>query len=201
MRNFNENYSLVRFLHAVPNGDVVDIYLNGSPFFYNVKFTDFTPYVYVPEGKYTIEVFLKDQKENPLIEGTIDIKPEELMTVALVGDFEKSMDIVPIKEEMQIPTGNKSKVRFVHLVPNGRPVDIALDKKIVLEGVEYKEVTPYTDIDPKTYQVDILATENGRLIRQIRVTINPNRVYSFYALGNKPNFQIFQSLDGATFMN
>ncbi len=201
MRNFNENYSLVRFLHAVPNGDVVDIYLNGSPFFYNVKFTDFTPYVYVPEGKYTIEVFLKDQKENPLIEGTIDIKPEELMTVALVGDFEKSMDIVPIKEEMQIPTGNKSKVRFVHLVPNGRPVDIALDKQIVLEGVEYKEVTPYTDIDPKTYQVDILATENGRLIRQIRVTINPNRVYSFYALGNKPNFQIFQSLDGATFMN
>lgn len=201
MRNFNENYSLVRFLHAVPNGDVVDIYLNGSPFFYNVKFTDFTPYVYVPEGKYTIEVFLKDQKENPLIEGTIDIKPEELMTVALVGDFEKSMDIVPIKEEMQIPTGNKSKVRFVHLVPNGRPVDIALDKQIVLEGIEYKEVTPYTDIDPKTYQVDILATENGRLIRQIRVTINPNRVYSFYALGNKPNFQIFQSLDGATFMN
>ena len=105
-----------------------------------------------------------------------------------------------IKEEMETPTGNKSRARFIHLVPNGRPVDILLDKEMVLEDVEYKEVTPYTDVDPKTYQVDVLLNENGQLIRQIRVTINPGRVYSFYGLGNKPNFQIFQSLDGATFM-
>ena len=52
----------------------------------------------------------------------------------------------------------------------------------------------------KEYQGILLKNENGQLIRQIRVTINPGRVYSFYALGNKPNFQIFQSLDGATFM-
>ena len=101
---------------------------------------------------------------------------------------------------METPTGNKSRARFIHLVPNGRPVDILLDKEMVLEDVEYKEVTPYTDVDPKTYQVDVLLNENGQLIRQIRVTINPGRVYSFYGLGNKPNFQIFQSLDGATFM-
>ena len=166
MRNFNENYSLVRGLHAVVGGDTVDIYLNGNPFFYNIKFTDFTPYVYVPEGKYTVEVFPRDQKENPIVTGTVEVSPGELITI----------------------------------VPNGRPVDILLDKEMVLEDVEYKEVTPYTDVDPKTYQVDVLLNENGQLIRQIRVTINPGRVYSFYGLGNKPNFQIFQSLDGATFM-
>ena len=186
MRNFNENYSLVRGLHAVVGGDTVDIYLNGNPFFYNIKFTDFTPYVYVPEGKYTVEVFPRDQKENPIVTGTVEVSPGELITIA--------------KEEMETPTGNKSRARFIHLVPNGRPVDILLDKEMVLEDVEYKEVTPYTDVDPKTYQVDVLLNENGQLIRQIRVTINPGRVYSFYGLGNKPNFQIFQSLDGATFM-
>lgn len=201
MRNFNENYSLVRALHAVVNGDVVDIYLNGSPFFNNVQFTSFTPYVYVPEGKYKIEVFLRDQKENPIITDNIEINAGELNTIAVIGESGKTIDILPIKEEMEIPTGNKSKVRFIHLVPNGRPVNILLDKEMVLEDVEYKEVTPYTDIDPKTYQVDVLLNENGQLIRQIRVTINPGRVYSFYALGNKPNFQIFQSLDGATFMS
>ncbi len=200
MRNFDENYSLVRALHAVVDGDVVDIYLNGSPFFNNVQFTNFTPYVYVPEGKYKIEVFLRDQKENPIITDNIEINAGELNTIAVIGESGKTIEILPIKEEMEIPTGNKSKVRFIHLVPNGRPVNILLDKEIVLEDAEYKEVTPYTDIDPKTYQVDVLLNENGQLIRQIRVTINPGRVYSFYALGNKPNFQIFQSLDGATFM-
>ncbi len=200
MRNFDENYSLVRALHAVVDGDVVDIYLNGSPFFNNVQFTNFTPYVYVPEGKYKIEVFLRDQKENPIITDNIEINAGELNTIAVIGESGKTIEILPIKEEMEIPTGNKSKVRFIHLVPNGRPVNILLDKEMVLEDAEYKEVTPYTDIDPKTYQVDVLLNENGQLIRQIRVTINPGRVYSFYALGNKPNFQIFQSLDGATFM-
>ena len=200
MRNFDENYSLVRALHAVVDGDVLDIYLNGSPFFNNVQFTNFTPYVYVPEGKYKIEVFLRDQKENPIITDNIEINAGELNTIAVIGESGKTIEILPIKEEMEIPTGNKSKVRFIHLVPNGRPVNILLDKEMVLEDAEYKEVTPYTDIDPKTYQVDVLLNENGQLIRQIRVTINPGRVYSFYALGNKPNFQIFQSLDGATFM-
>ena len=200
MRNFDENYSLVIALHAVVDGDVVDIYLNGSPFFNNVQFTNFTPYVYVPEGKYKIEVFLRDQKENPIITDNIEINAGELNTIAVIGESGKTIEILPIKEEMEIPTGNKSKVRFIHLVPNGRSVNILLDKEMVLEDAEYKEVTPYTDIDPKTYQVDVLLNENGQLIRQIRVTINPGRVYSFYALGNKPNFQIFQSLDGATFM-
>lgn len=200
MRNFNENYSLVRGLHAVVGGDTVDIYLNGNPFFYNIKFTDFTPYVYVPEGKYTVEVFPRDQKENPIVTGTIEVSPGELITIAITGESDKTIEILQIKEEMETPTGNKSRARFIHLIPNGRPVDILLDKEMVLEDVEYKEVTPYTDVDPKTYQVDVLLNENGQLIRQIRVTINPGRVYSFYALGNKPNFQIFQSLDGATFM-
>ena len=43
MRNFNEEYSLVRALHAVVEGEVVDINLNGSPLYNNIQFTDLTP--------------------------------------------------------------------------------------------------------------------------------------------------------------
>ena len=164
MRNFDENYSLVRALHAVVDGDVVDIYLNGSPFFNNVQFTNFTPYVYVPEGKYKIEVFLRDQKENPIITDNIEINAGELNTIAVIGESGKTIEILPIKEEMEIPTGNKSKVRFIHLVPNGRLVNILLDKEMVLEDAEYKEVTPYTDIDPKTYQEAVYLMEMVNLL-------------------------------------
>ena len=200
MRNFNEEYSLVRILHAVVEGDVVDVHLNGSPFANNVRFTEFTPYIYVPKGRYIVEVFLRDEKENPIVQGTIDITSCELMTIAIAGENNKCIEIIPIEEEMAIPTGNQSRARFIHLVPNGRDVDILLDQQVVLEDIKYKDVTEYMDVNPKTYQVDVLLSENQQLIRQIQVTINPGRVYSFYALGNKPNFQIFQSLDGATFM-
>ena len=106
MRNFNEEYSLVRALHAVVEGEVVDIYLNGNPFFNNIQFTDFTPYVYVPKGQYTVEVFLRDQKENPIITGTIDITSCELMTIAIIGESDKTIEILPIEESIEIPTGS-----------------------------------------------------------------------------------------------
>ena len=107
MRNFDENYSLVRILHAV-EGDVVDVYLNGSPFANNVRFTEFTPYIYVPKGRYMVEVFPRDEKENPIVQGIIDITSCELMTVAIAGENDKSIEIIPIEEEMTIPTGNQS---------------------------------------------------------------------------------------------
>ena len=100
MRNFNENYSLVRALHAVVGGDTVDIYLNGNPFFYNIKFTDFTPYVYVPEGKYTVEVFPRDQKENPIVPPALSypIKRYAGYYLSLSPPHETPVPVVPPTE-------------------------------------------------------------------------------------------------------
>ena len=89
--------------------------MNGNPFFYNIKFTDFTPYVYVPEGKYTGEVFPRDQKENPIATGTVEVSPGELMTIAMTGESDKTIDILPIEEEMETPTGNKSRVQDLYI--------------------------------------------------------------------------------------
>ncbi len=200
MRNFNDKYSLVRALNAVPGADSIDIYLNGSPFFNDVDFTQFTPYVYVPEGSYKLEVFLKDQKENALLEKIVDFRPGELVTLALIGQ-PGNVEVLPVVEESQIPTENKAKARFIHLVPNGRAINILLNGEEVASQVRYKDITPYLDLPPSTYQVEIELAQNGQLIRNLRVTLSPNRIYTFYALGDKPNFQIFQSLDGATFMN
>ena len=44
MRQWNKEYSLVRFLHAVPEGEEVDIYINNVPFYKGLEFTEFSPY-------------------------------------------------------------------------------------------------------------------------------------------------------------
>lgn len=199
MRNFNKDYSLVRLLHAVPGTETVDIYLNGDPFFYNMRFTNFSPYIYVPKGAYLLEVFPRDEKTNPILEQEVEIDGGKLLTVALVGEL-TSMEILPIEEDTEVPQGIESKVRLVNLVPNSADVNVYLDDEVVFEDSSFKDISDYVLLDPNTYRVEIELSENNQLIRKLRVTINQSRIYTFYAMGNKPNFQLFQSLDGATFL-
>lgn len=199
MRNFNKDYSLVRLLHAVPGKETVDVYLNGDPFFYNMRFTNFSPYIYVPKGTYLLQVFPRDKKTNPIIEQEIEIGGGKLLTVGLVGEL-SSVEILTIEEDTEAPEGIESKIRFVNLVPNSAEVNVYFDDEILFEDSGFKNISEYELVNPMTYRVEIELSENNQLIRKLRVTVNPSRIYTFYAMGNKPNFQLFQSLDGATFL-
>ncbi|MGL6105254.1 DUF4397 domain-containing protein [Romboutsia sp.] len=199
MRKFNENYSLVRVLHAVPDGDDVDIYLNDKPFFKELDFTEFTPYIYVPEGKYTLTIYPQGEVEKPIISQQIEVTKDELSTIAIAGNV-NNIKLLPIKEAKELADGKKSKIRFVHLVPNGREVNILLDNKTEFCNVEFREATPYLEVEPKEYKVDVAVSENNMLINSDKIKVNPNRIYTFYALGDAPNFDVIQSVDGATFL-
>lgn len=199
MRNFNKNYSLIRVLHAVPGGDDVDIYLNDKPFYKELDFTQFTPYIYVPQGKHTLIAYADGDLDKPILKQEIEVKNDELVTMAIVGD-DKSIELLPIKEDKEIASGNNSKVRFVHLVPNGREVNILLDNKAEFSNVKFKDVTPYLEVAPKEYRIDVAAAQNGMIINSDLIKVNPNRIYTFYAVGNAPNFEVLQSVDGATFL-
>lgn len=199
LRNFKEEYSLVRFLHAVPNGETVDVYVNGVPFFNELDFTKFTPYVYMPKWTYIVEVYSEDTVENPLVKQEIDIKNDELLTIAIIVDDGK-VKLLPIKEDKELAPGKQSKIRFVHLVPNGRDVNITLGGKKVFENVKYMDATKYELLDPGEYDLDIEVSINNDIIDSSQIKINPNRIYTFYAIGEAPNFELLQSLDGATFL-
>ena len=200
MRQWNKEYSLVRFLHAVPEGEEVDIYINNVPFYKGLEFTEFSPYVYVPQGNYTVTIYLEDTQENPIVNEKIDVNVNELVTIAITGES-GDIKLLSIVEETEVVSGSNAKVRVVHLSPNAPAVNIVADNQELFANVKYRDVTPYMAIPAKEYTVNVEEARTNRLIRQNQVTINPGRIYTFYAVGNIPNAQILQSLDGATFMN
>ena len=200
MRQWNKEYSLVRFLHAVPEGEDVDIYINDLPFYKGLDFTEFSPYVYVPQGDYTVTVYIEDTKENPILNEKINVNVNELVTISITGDGE-NIKLLPVVEETEVVSGSNAKVRVVHLSPNAPAVNISADNKELFENVKYMDVTPYIAIQAKDYVVNLEEARTNRIMRQNRVTVNQGRIYTFYAVGNIPNVQILQSLDGATFMN
>jgi hypothetical protein len=200
LRNFKENYSLVRILHAVPEGDEVDVYINGFPFYNGIRFAQFTPYIYVPEGEHIFSVYVKDEKDKPLTESKIQVNSDELITMPIILN-ESGLELLPIPEEMGIPSGIESKFKFVHLVPDAPEVNILMDGERIFNNVKYKDYTDYKEIQPKEYKMDIEVVENNKIAISKKVNINPTRIYTFYAIGEFPNVDIIQTLDGATFLN
>jgi len=198
-RDWNENFSLIRFLHAVPEGEEVDVYINDTPFYNDLDFTDFTPYVYVPTGNYTVNVYLADTRENPILTQNIDVGSGQLVTIAISGENE-DIKLIPVIEEITAVSGNNSKVRVVHLSPNAPSVNVLADNQPLFENVKYRDVTEYKVVPSKTYVVRIEEANSNKLMLQNQVTVNTSQIYTFYAVGNLPNASIIQSLDGSTFM-
>lgn len=199
MRKFNPNYSLIRVLHAVPSGEVVDVYINNTLFFSDLVFRQFSPYIYVPEGSYQMSVYSANTRENPLISRNINVDRNELVTIAIAGNV-GTLRLVNIEEGTQAPTEGKSKTRVVNLVPNSPDLNIRYNGTVLFEHNDFRDVTDYEEIDPGIYIIDLELVENGKIVRTTRVNINPDRIYTLYLLGNAANIEVFQSLDGASFI-
>lgn len=199
MRDVNDDYSLVRVLHAAPNADAVDIYINDTLFFKELSFTEFSPYVYVPEGNYTMSVYPVNTTENPILSKYIEIDDDELLTIAIIGDND-NLDFLFIEEDTESTYGQNSKLRVVNLVPNSPRVNILEGENVLFPNVGYKDITEYKIVSPGTYTLNVELVENGQIVLQNQISITADRVYTLYALGNIPNVEIYQSLDGATFI-
>ncbi len=199
MRDVNEDYSLVRVLHAAPNADAVDIYINDTLFFKELSFTEFSPYVYVPEGNYRMSVYPVNTTENPILSKYIEIDDDELLTIAIIGD-NNNLDFLFIEEDTESTYGQNSKLRVVNLVPNSPRVNILEGENVLFPNVGYKDITEYKIVSPGTYTLNVELVENGQIVLQNQIAITADRVYTLYALGNIPNVEIYQSLDGATFI-
>lgn len=199
MRDVNDDYSLVRVLHAAPNADAVDIYINDTLFFKELSFTEFSPYVYVPEGNYTMSIYPVNTTENPILSKYIEIDDDELLTIAIIGDND-NLDFLFIEEDTESTYGQNSKLRVVNLVPNSPRVNILEGENVLFPNVGYKDITEYKIVSPGTYTLNVELVENGQIVLQNQISITADRVYTLYALGNIPNVEIYQSLDGATFI-
>lgn len=199
LRKFDNKYSLVRFLHAVPGIMPVDIYLNGSLLFNRVFFTQFSPYIYIPEGAYELTVFYTRTKENPILRQTIRIRNGELATLSMTGNYYDIKALI-VPEDKNGISGDNSKMRVVHLSPNLPELNILSYDLTLFSNVRFREVTEYIELPSNFYKINIELSQNNRLLRSNRIAINPSQIYTLYIIGNFPSFQIFQSMDGVSFL-
>ena len=193
------NSSLVRVFHAAPQAPNVDVYVNDQMVFSNLAFGDFTRYVYLDEGEYNVSVYLAGQKDRPVINQMVDVPSQQIFTIAATGNLDNLGLLVIPDKVSKSPSQNYSSVRVIHLSPNAPGVDILVDGDTLFEDISFGEGTDYVDLNPGTYNVNAVLNSDKSVVLPLKVTLNPDKIYTIYIIGNPPSLQAVQVVDGNTY--
>lgn len=193
------NSSLVRVFHAAPQAPNVDVYVNDQMVFSNLAFGDFTRYVYLDEGEYNVSVYLAGQKDKPVINQMVDVPSQQIFTIAATGNLDNLGLLVIPDKVSKSPSQNYSSVRVIHLSPNAPGVDILVDGDTLFEDISFGEGTDYVDLNPGTYNVNVVLNTDKSVVLPLKVTLNPDKIYTIYIIGNPPTLQAVQVVDGNTY--
>jgi hypothetical protein len=193
------NSSLVRVFHAAPQAPNVDVYVNDQMVFSNLAFGDFTRYVYLNEGEYNVSVYLAGQKDRPVINQMVDVPSQQIFTIAATGNLDNLGLLVIPDKVSKSPSQNYSSVRVIHLSPNAPGVDILVDGDTLFEDISFGEGTDYVDLNPGTYNVNVVLNTDKSVVLPLKVTLNPDKIYTIYIIGNPPTLQAVQVVDGNTY--
>ena len=193
------NSSLVRVFHAAPQAPNVDVYVNDQMVFSNLAFGDFTRYVYLDEGEYNVSVYLAGQKDRPVINQMVDVPSQQIFTIAATGNLDNLGLLVIPDKVSKSPSQSYSSVRVIHLSPNAPGVDILVDGDTLFEDISFGEGTDYVDLNPGTYNVNVVLNTDKSVVLPLKVTLNPDKIYTIYIIGNPPTLQAVQVVDGNTY--
>lgn len=193
------NSSLVRIFHAAPQAQNIDVYVNDQMVFNDLAFGDFTKYVYLDEGEYNVSVYVAGQKDRPIINQMVDVSSQQIFTVAATGNLDNLGLLVIPDKVSKSPSQSYSSLRVIHLSPNAPGVDILVDGDKLFEDISFEEGTDYVDLNPGTYNVNVVLNTDKSIVLPLKVTLNPDKIYTIYIIGNPPTLQAVQVVDGNTY--
>ena len=196
-----ENKGLIRFFNALPSQKSVDIYLDNKLLYSNIKYKDFTSYIYVEYSdnkKYKIDIYETGTK-NALIKSTFRLPDESLFTLAITGEAGQET-ILDVEEDIdQKPSSTQAIERFVNLSPKLPVADIFFNDKQAVDNIDYRDETEYEYLNPGKYTVFVKEDLTGNPFATVNLEYKANRIYTIYIIGNQSNVELVQAVDGNTY--
>ena len=194
-----ENKGLIRYLNVLPSQKSVDIYVNNKLLYSDVKYKSFTPYIYMENRSYKIDIYEAGTK-NILIRTTFIIPDESLFTLAISGNIGQEALIIVDEDIEQKSSNSQAVVRFVNLSPDLPIADIFNNDKPIVDNIDYKDQTIYEYLNPGEYTISVKGNLNGDDLVTTNIQFKTDRIYSIYIIGDIPNVELLQSVDGNTYV-
>jgi len=194
----------IRMFHAAPGAPEVDIYANGKQVAKRLAYGQFTDYISLAMGTYTIEAFPVGLKDSPVLRITLPIE-SKVYTLALIGILPR-IGILPIVDEFVAFSPGTANIRFANLSPNAPSLNLALRGGLNLfTDVSYTEVSDYIPMRPGNYNLVVTPATSSTVVTAVpRVRILPRRNLTFYVLGlygqQPSSLEVYIPMDGTSYL-
>ena len=100
----------------------------------------------------------------------------------------------------QKSSNSQAVVRFVNLSPDLPIADIFNNDKPIVDNIDYKDQTIYEYLNPEGYTISVKGNLNGDDLVTTNIQFKTDRIYSIYIIGDIPNVELLQSVDGNTYV-
>lgn len=156
----------VRVVHASPDAPAVDIYVNGAKVLENLPFREYSEYLTLPAGTYTVEI--KVTGTNTVVKQlSLPVQAGKDYTAIAVGYAASGktpgFDVMLLEDDNSAPADGRIKLRVAHTAPGAPAVDVyvttpfeTLDgKQAVLTNVPFKAASGYLSVPIGMYQARV----------------------------------------------
>jgi hypothetical protein len=171
----------IRVVHASPDAPGVDILVNGARVIENLPFREYTEYLSVPAGTYSIQVNVTGTSTTVLQASPALAAGRDYTALALgyAGGKSPSLRLKLLEDDNALPSNGNIKVRVVHGAPGAPEVDVyvttpfeTLDGKTpALSSVPFDAASGYLTVPISTYQARVavagtktIAIDSHRLV-------------------------------------
>lgn len=187
--------------HFAPFSDslaatAVDVRINGTTALTNVRYGDFTNYIALPAGAYTLEV-LPAGTTTVAIRATVTLADNTDYTVLATGGANgQPLALQPLVDDNRPPASGNLKLRVIHAAPFGADaaataVSIRTDRGAVVGGlanVPFFAASGYLEIPAGNYDLKVATPDGSRnLIDLAPVDLPAGAVLSVLATGDGVN--------------
>ena len=185
----------VRVVHASPDAPAVDIYVNGGMVLENLPFREYSEYLALPAGSYSVDIrvtgTMTTVKTVPITVAAD--KDYSAIAVGYAGGKAPGFDVLWLEDDNTLPANNGVKIRVVHGAPGAPAVDVyattpfetLVGKTPVLSNVPFKAASGYLTVPVSMYQarVTLAGTKTVAIDSKRLVTWN-SMVRTFIAVDN-----------------
>lgn len=179
------NNASVRVVHAVPDAQAVDVYVDDKRTLSSLAFKRVTGYLSLPAGRHSVKLYTTTARGQgtPLASQDVDLNGGWDYTIAATGRA-NGVQLRVFSDNLNLPGQGKTNVRVYHLSPNAPAVNLAVKGGNVLaRNLAFGNATDYLQLDTKSYQIEVQNSTNSAVLATTNANLAANSVESVFAFG------------------
>lgn len=155
--------SRLRIVHASPESQPVDIYINQKLAAPGVSYKDVVPYMNVQAGNYLIDIYPAGKTGHLILSRTLNVQAGQSYTLA-AGNKPDELQLYAYLDD-PAPTAGQARLRVIHLSPDAPPVDIRTGTGASLfNHPAFGQSTAYATAPPGSVDLQVLQAGTEQIV-------------------------------------